>query len=210
MPRPLGSRSPDYDRKKQRLTQILADHVLGSDLTRQSFRQFAVAAEVSEPTLRHYFGDREGVAAEILRVLAERAAPLWTAVAEPADDAAQAVDAYVAISKIGVAHGAFARAHAFGLVEGVADANLGRAYLSQLLEPSLAALETRLRPFLPHPADPAAARAAALMLFAPMLLSVIHQDLLAGKQAAPMDLPALFDQFGALVRSAIQARPPGA
>ncbi len=206
MPRPLGSRSPDYDQKKDRLTQTLADHVLGADLTRQSFRQFAAAADVSEPTLRHYFGDREGVAAEILRALAERAAPLWTAVAEPAENAAQAVDAYVAISKIGVAHGAFARAHAFGLVEGVADAELGRAYLSELLEPSLKALETRLRPFLPSESDPAAARAAALMLFAPMLLAVIHQDLLAGKQAAPMDLAALFDQFAALARAAIAPR----
>lgn len=208
MPRPLGSRNPDYDQKKERLTQILTDHVLGTDLTRQSFRQFAVAAEVSEPTLRHYFGDREGVAAEILRALAERARPLWAAVAEPAESAAQAVDAYVVISKIGVAHGAFARAHAFGLLEGVADPRLGRAYLSEVLEPSLAALESRLRPYLPT--DASAARAAALMLFAPMLLSVIHQDLLAGKQAAPMDLPALFDQFGALARAAIQPAEPAA
>jgi len=200
MPRPLGRRNPDYEEKREKLVQELADHVLRSELKRPSFRQLAAAAQVSEPTLRHYFGDRDGAAADILRALGERARPFIEAVAQPARTLGEAVDTYVALAKVGVAHGGFARAHAFGLVEGVADERVGRVYLEALLEPSLAALEARLRP---HVADPAQARAAALLVFAPMLLAVIHQELLGGRETAPLDLSALFDAIAALTRKGV-------
>lgn len=194
MPRPLGRRNPDYEEKRDRLIQDLTDYVLRSELTRPSFRQMAMAGAVAEPTLRHYFGDRESVACEILRVLQERAAPLVAAVAESgAESLDEAVGRYMQLSRAGVAHGAFARAHAFGLVEGVADREVGGGYLEALLEPSLKALETRLQPHLGEGVTAVELRAAALMLFAPMLLAVIHQQLLGGAQSDPVDLDALFD-----------------
>lgn len=205
MPRPLGRRNPDYEEKRDRLAQDLADFVLRSELKRASFRQLAHAGAVAEPTLRHYFGDREGVAAELLRVLAERAAPFIEAVAEPGPDLDTSVEGYVALSKAGVAHGGFARAHVFGLLEGVADDFVGRAYLTELLEPSLVALERRLGTHMPAGTSPIRLRAAALMIFAPMLLSVIHQKLLDGEKAAPMDLDALFTELSTLARSGLGA-----
>ena len=81
MPRPLGRRNPDYEEKRDRLIHDLTEYVLRSELTRPSFRQLAMAGQVAEPTLRHYFGDRETVASEILRVLGGRAEPLIKAVA---------------------------------------------------------------------------------------------------------------------------------
>lgn len=203
MPRPLGRRNPDYDEKRDRLLHDLAEFVLRTQLTRPSFRQLAQAGGVAEPTLRHYFGDRDGVARAILTVLGERAAPLMAAVSQTTPAAEQAVDAYIDLSRAGVSNGAFARAHCFGLVEGVADPAVGPAYLTELLEPSLAALEARLSGHLGEDAPPERARAAALMLFAPMLLAVIHQQLLGGAQAAPMDLDVVFGELAGLARNAI-------
>jgi AcrR family transcriptional regulator len=204
MPRPLGRRNPDYEEKRERLAQDLADFVLKSELKRTSFRQLAHAGAVAEPTLRHYFGDREGVAAELLRVLADRAAPFINAVAEPGPDLESAVKGYVAASQAGVAHGGFARAHMFGLLEGVADESVGQAYLTQLLEPSLSALEKRLAAHLDGTASPVELRAAALMIFAPMLLAVIHQKLLGGEEAASMDLDKLFQALGDLAQKSLK------
>jgi AcrR family transcriptional regulator len=204
MPRPLGRRNPDYEEKRERLAQDLADFVLRSELKRTSFRQMAHAGAVAEPTLRHYFGDREGVASEILRVLADRAAPFLAAVAEPGPDLATALSGYVAASQAGVAHGGFARAHMFGILEGVADETVGQAYLTRLLEPSLAALETRLSSHLDETLNGIELRAAALMIFAPMLLAVIHQKLLGGEQSAPMDLDALFQALGELAQKSLK------
>jgi AcrR family transcriptional regulator len=203
MPRPLGRRNPDYDEKRDRLLYDLCDFVLRTQLTRPSFRQLAQAGGVAEPTLRHYFGDRDSVASEILAILGERAAPFIEAVSQPPTDQNDAVEAYIELSRAGVTNGGFARAHCFGLVEGVADEKVGRAYLTELLEPSLAALEHRLRPHLGDKPSPERQRAAALMLFAPLLLSVIHQQLLGGTEAAPMDLDRVFDELAQLSRAAI-------
>jgi AcrR family transcriptional regulator len=207
MPRPLGRRNPDYEEKRERLAQDLADFVLRSELKRTSFRQLAHAGSVAEPTLRHYFGDREGVAAELLRVLADRAAPFIEAVAEPGPDMRSAITGYVAASQAGVAHGGFARAHMFGLLEGVAHEEVGQAYLTELLEPSLAALEKRLAAHLDGRLNAVELRAAALMIFSPMLLAVIHQKLLGGEEAAPMDLDRLFTALGELAQKGL--RPEG-
>jgi AcrR family transcriptional regulator len=208
MPRPLGRRNPDYDVKRERLAQDLTDFILRSELKRTSFRQLAQAGSVAEPTLRHYFGDREGVAEEILKVLAERARPFIDIVAQPTDALTEAVDAYLKLSMAGIAHGGFARAHMFGLIEGVAHETIGRAYLVELLEPSLKALEERLRPHLGPDAPAIRLRAAALMLFAPMLLAVIHQKLLGGDEAAPMDLPDLLAQIAELAVGALASAEP--
>jgi AcrR family transcriptional regulator len=161
-----------------------------------------MAGQVAEPTLRHYFGDRESVAREILAVLGERGRPFMDAVAQPSPGLDEAVDAYVGLSKAGVRHGGFARAHAFGLIEGLADDTVGRAYLDELLEPSLQALEERLSA---HAGEltPTQKRAAALILFAPMLLAILHQDLLGGRRSAPLDLDGLFDAFASFAKAAI-------
>ncbi len=201
MPRPAGRRNPDYADKRARLVQELTDFVLRTPPTRPSLRQFAQACGVTEPTLRHYFGDREDVAIAIVEELGARAQPLMEAVETTAQDAAHAIDAYIELSIIGVRNGVFARAHCYCIVEGVADARVGRSYLTALLEPSLLALERRMAPHLPAGADAAAARAAALQVFAPMLLAVIHQQLLGGGDAAPMDLEDVFRSLARLARS---------
>jgi AcrR family transcriptional regulator len=200
MPRPAGRRNADYDAKRAQLVAALADATLATPAMRPSLRQWAQACGVTEPTLKHYFGDREGVAIAILEEIGVRAQTFIAAVSQPAPDPAHAIDAYIALSKAGIGNGVFARAHCFGIVEGVAHPEVGAAYLVHLLEPSLAALESRLGPHFAPGGGASERRAAALLLFAPLLLAVVHQQALAGQTVAPMDVNAVFDAIGALMR----------
>ncbi|MEM6850325.1 MAG: hypothetical protein AAF527_01300 [Pseudomonadota bacterium] len=200
MARPKGAKNPDYDDKRGKLVNDLADYALSSDLTRASLRQFAQAASVAEPTLRHYFGDRTGVVRAILEEIGRRAAPFIEIAAAPADTYAASLQGYVDLSLAGLKHGGFARAHAFGLIEGVADKELGAAYLTSLLEPSLAAIERRLAPFVdPGGDDPERTQMAALCLLSPMLIAAIHQRQLGGAETRKIDVPALFQKLAEVI-----------
>jgi AcrR family transcriptional regulator len=52
---------------------------LSGEIQRPSLRQLALAAETSEPTLRHYFTDRKGLVIAMMVELGERAQPIWRA-----------------------------------------------------------------------------------------------------------------------------------
>ena len=66
MPRPAGVRNHNFEAKRTALLETLTEFALQDDLRRPSLRQFALAAGASEPTLRHYFRDRQGVVIAIL------------------------------------------------------------------------------------------------------------------------------------------------
>lgn len=191
MPRPSGTRNHDFDEKRAALLNTLTRYALTADLRRPSLRQFAMAANQSEPTLRHYFGDRQGLVIEILENLRSRAMPLWIAFEEPSENVDAALDAYFALVSEGLRHGQFARAHAFGLIEGLADEMVGRAYLEKLLEPALQSLCDKLRVTPGGPSSEAGLRAAALAILSPLMLMTLHQDLLGGAKTAPIDMEAV-------------------
>lgn len=202
MGRPHGKRNPDYENKRANLVAGLVDYVLAADLVRPSFRQMAAAGSVSEPTLRHYFGERGQVTTSILSELGKRAKPFIDRAAIPFANGESTIRDYIDLCRAGVAHGGFGRAHAFGLIEGLADAQAGEHYLTQLLEPSLAAIEHKVTPFLPNDANPNHKRAMALMIFAPILLLILHQTLLSGDKSAPLDIDGVLDELiGACTRS---------
>ncbi len=205
MARPRGVRNPDFDEKRAALVNALVDHALNTGLTRASLRQFAIAAGVSEPTLRHYFTDRTGVVLAVMEAIAERGDRFMRFAATPLDTYEDSLKSYADLSLAGVKHGGFERAHAFGLIEGVADPKLGEAYLRLLLEPSLAAIEAKITGFIdPEGAKPDEVRAAALMFFAPMLLGVLHQHVLGGREVRPLDMQKY---FGLLARGMAGAFP---
>lgn len=187
MPRPAGARNHDFDTKRAALLDALTDFALSADLRRPSLRQFAQAMNASEPTLRHYFGDRQGLVLEILENIGRKGAPLWAMVATPSPDPATAFEEYFRVSEAGMRLGGFIRAHAFGLIEGLADEALGRAYLEKVLEPALGAVADKLRATPGAPQEEAALRAAALAALSPLLVMSLHQQLLGGETSAPID-----------------------
>ncbi|MCG8442484.1 MAG: TetR/AcrR family transcriptional regulator [Caulobacterales bacterium] len=206
MARPRGVRNPDFEQKRNRLIEALTNHVLAADLKRASLRQFAQAAGVSEPTLRHYFEDRRGVVCAILKRIAERTREFLEPDSVASFDYHGVLHDQAGRTLDAVSGGMFVRAHVFGLIEGAADEELGRLYVTTLLEPALSAFEEGMAAFL-DPADPDSQRrrAAALMFFGPMLLTSIHQRLLGGETHDPIDMGALFSEFADAVA---RAYPP--
>jgi AcrR family transcriptional regulator len=188
MPRPAGARNHDFDLKRAALLDALTDFALSADLRRPSLRQFALAVHQSEPTLRHYFTDRQGLVIEILENIGRRATPLWAMVALPASDQATALEEYFRISEAGMRVGGFIRAHAFGLIEGLADEAAGKAYLEKVLEPALKSVSDKLRATPGGPKTEPELRAAALATLSPMLVMSLHQELLGGADSAPIDI----------------------
>ena len=78
-----------------------------------------------------------------------------------------------------------------GLALGLGDGRLGPAYVDNLLEPLLQAVEARLAKHhawgearVEHP------RFAALQLVSPLVLALLHQDGLGGAECRPLDLDA--------------------
>ena len=187
MPRPAGVRNHNFEAKRTALLDTLTEFALQDDLRRPSLRQFALAAGASEPTLRHYFRDRQGVVIAILGHIHTRALPLWDIIKTGADDTATAVAEYFRVTEAGLTHGGFARAHAFGLIEGMADEAVGQAYLEFLLDPALEAVSAKMDATPGRPETETERKAAAFMMLAPILVMTLHQQLLGGKDASPID-----------------------
>jgi AcrR family transcriptional regulator len=205
MPRPAGARNHDFDEKRAALLDALTDFALSADLRRPSLRQFALAAHQSEPTLRHYFHDRQGLVVEILENIGRRATPLWAMVATPSGNPATAFEEYFRISEAGMKLGGFTRAHAFGLIEGLADEVAGQAYLEHVLEPALKAVSEKLRGTPGAPKGDDALRAAALAALSPMLVMSLHQELLGGIKSAPIDSGATMGHLQTWLSQALSA-----
>ncbi len=191
MPRPAGTRNHDFIEKRAALLDVLTEYALTSDLRRPSLRQFALAAAASEPTLRHYFTDRQGLVIAILENIGGRGQPIWDLVSIPSADPVSALAEYFRVSEAGMRHGGFIRAHAFGLIEGMGDETVGAAYLSCVLEPALQAIVAKLSgtPGLPDTQE--ALNAAALAVLSPLLVLSLHQDVLGGSRSTPRDTVSL-------------------
>ncbi|MEL6258631.1 MAG: TetR/AcrR family transcriptional regulator [Pseudomonadota bacterium] len=195
MARPAGARNHDFEEKRAALLDALTEYALSSDLRRPSLRQFAIAAGASEPTLRHYFTDRQGLVGAILENINLRGQALWSAISTPAADPAKAVEEYLRVSEAGMRHGGFSRAHAFGLIEGLADPVAAEAYREMLLEPALRAVMDKIANTPGAPKGEPAQRALALAMFSPLLVISLHQDLLGGAEASPFDTSELIDHL---------------
>ena len=199
MTRPAGARNKDFSVKRQALLNKLTDFALNSDLRRPSLRQFASAAGASEPTLRNYFSDRKGLVLAILEEIGRRGSDIWQLAATPSKDISNAVEEYFRISEAGMLHGGFIRAHAFGIIEGVADLDVGAGYLMHVLNPALKAIEDKMR------GTPGAAggdqdlRSTAFAILSPMLVLSLHQNLLGGNQTAAIDVQDVLTRLQKLV-----------
>ncbi|MEO1303946.1 MAG: hypothetical protein AAFV37_03140 [Pseudomonadota bacterium] len=187
MPRPAGVRNHDFEVKRTALLDALTEFALNDDLRRPSLRQFAIAAKASEPTLRHYFKDRQGLVVAILQHIHKRAIPLWEIIATGSPDTSTAVEEYFRVTEAGLTHAGFARAHAFGIIEGMADEVVGQAYLDSLLDPALQAVVDKMDATPGKPETMDERRASAFLMLSPILVMTLHQQLLGGNEASPIN-----------------------
>ncbi len=195
MGRKRGSRSHDHAEKRAELAQRVYRCIAADGGT--SLHAMAEFTGVSRPTLRHYFGDRDGAVRAALelagRIGARGVEPIVEIEAETAEEAVRVALEYVAVAWR--EHG-LARLHRVGLEVGLADVRTGQTYLDFALEPLLdafAALLARLQAEGRLAAD-REPRAMAFAAVSPVLLMLLHQSALGGKDRHPVALRAVFDE----------------
>ena len=196
MSRPLGRTNPGYLERRQALARAVLPALMGPAGTAVSLRSLADIAQVSVPTLRHYFGDRTGVVTAALQEV-RRLGDLATrqgATAErgpPAPSLRWFLDELV----LGFRHFPMGRLVSAGLAHGLSEPALGPVVVTEILEPLLGAVEHRVAAHQARGELPPVlcARGLALSLVSPVLLALLHQGPLGGSACRPLDLDAFVD-----------------
>ncbi len=199
MPRPKGARDADYAVKRSALLRKLSARLIQLDDTRPSLRQLAIAAGVTVPTLRHYFGDREDLVQAVLEEFRLHGERYVERGAEPHGDLDQSVRAFLSrLAEVLVEGPKLGDKIAIAFLEGFYSERLGPAGLNAVIEPPLQAMEKRLAA---HQArgelGDVDLRCAALMLISPLLIACMHQKQMFGDQVRPLDLAAVIDSTAA-------------
>jgi AcrR family transcriptional regulator len=194
MGRPPGTRNQGYDETRR----ALAGKALAAVVERGasvSSNDLARAAEVSIPTLKHYFGDRAGAVAEALRSVREGSADRIAAIADPGrlGLASSLRSLATGLAEVWVPAGV-GQLFTAGMAAGFFDATIGPGYLEGVLEPTVLALEARLRVHARRgeldlePDDELGLRTAALAFLSPVLVALLHQHGLSGTTCRPLPM----------------------
>jgi AcrR family transcriptional regulator len=211
MARTSGSRNRDYDDKRLALLKRLGPRLSDLSRARPSFRELAGAAGVSVPTLRHYFADREGVLQAYLVWQGGESARYRPLVATTEDPFEHSIRRVLHGSAFGLRDMGRIRTHVVGLTEGLHNARVGPSYLQATLEPLLASVEQRLTLHVARGEMRAVdLRHAAISLFSPLLLAILHQRELGGASVRLLDFDRFLDDHAAAFVRAYAAVPPAA
>lgn len=212
MARPPGARNRDYEQSRLALLRSLSGSLLRPDGAPASLSDLAAAAGVRTTTLKHYFGDRDGVIAAVLETARDDAAGYLSA---GATAGARGPERSLPDLLLGTVvawqeHG-LDRLFTGALALGLGSSARGPAFLQHLLEPFLQAVEALLaehehRGELPA-TDPDRRRAAALALLAPLVLALLHQDALGGTDVRPLDVRRLARAHADLVLHGLLHEP---
>ena len=191
MARPIGALNQDYAETRERLAAGAFDRLSQPDGIRVSLRELAQAAGVSVPTLKHYFGEREGVIVAALEHARRRGAPYLLMMTRPPDaPLRESILSTMRFLAMGWSMG-LDKCHAVGLAQGLEEPRLGPAYVNEILEPTTQAFEARLAHFAASgELVRCSLRVAALALVAPVLLALLHQGSLGGRSCRPLDIDA--------------------
>ncbi len=193
MGRPQGKHNEDYEQKRAALLEKLGPRIVDT-AERASFRELAALAGVSVPTLRHYFGDRNGLLRAWLELKGRLGAHHLTTLSSTDDDFATSVRSMLRYTAVGMDRGRVIELHTVGLAEGLTNPALGPTYLQAILEPTLAAAEMRLAAHIDRgEMRTTDIRSAALSLLSPLLLAILHQRDLGGDKVRCLDLDAFIE-----------------
>lgn len=204
MGRPLGARSRDHAAKRAEILTVLTQRLSRHDAMHASFRDLVEASGVSVSTLQHYFGKRADIVAAILDTAHTNAAPYLAHMSDAPAGFQNSIEAALSHIRLGFERFGVGDLHVLGLVEGLRHSSLGPTVVNELLEPSLKAIAARLkrhqeRGEMRPESDP---QGAALILLAPVILLLLHQNDLGGASTHPKDVDAfLREHCNAFVRA---------
>lgn len=210
MGRPVGARNREYEHKRRTLARDLAGALQRDDGSPAALADLAATAGVSTTTLRHYFGDRDGVVQAVLETVRDDSAAYLragtTAAGRPPE---QTLPELLLGTVLAWQHHGLDRALTGALAVGLGSATRGPHVVAGLLEPLLHAVERLLVEHAHAGELPALSaeqgREAALALVAPLLLALLHQDSLHGRAVRPLDVEALARRHAALVLAGLRA-----
>lgn len=206
MARPRGTRDAAYEQKRSVLLQRVATRLGRMNDTRPSLRQLAAAAEVTVPTLRHYFGGRDQTVEAVLAHYRTLGEPFMREAREPHGEFEESIRHFVTALAGGMARGRLGDIFAMGFVEGLLNDRLGPVCLSELVDPTVDALTARLEAHQRLGQMKAgSARHAALMLISPILVGWHHQEQMFGRQSRPLDLDAFVQDLATAFVAAYRA-----
>lgn len=201
MPRPKGARDADYENRRSELLRSMTQHMMRRDSPRPSLRELAAAAQVSVPTLRHYFGARPQVIDAIFEECLKRGRH---ALDEQSRSERPFADSILDFSRTLVDAMAAEREVRLGdlfavsLGEGLIDRGVSRSTLRHILDPTVATLAARLRTHVDRgEMIETDLRDAALMLVSPLLLASLHQDQMGGAAESPIRLDHMVERVSA-------------
>lgn len=196
MSRPKGSVDADYQLKRAAILSRLKPHLMKPGSRGISFSAMAALADVSIPTLRHYFPRRCDVISGLLAQIGAEGQPYVRHLAEEeATDLRESLMGVGRFIAMGVQMGQVAQIHALGLNEGMGEPDVGPTYLTSILEPTLQAMEARLKLLISKGAMvDCEVRYAALNFVTPILIAYLHQGQLGGNCVRPMDIEGLISQ----------------
>lgn len=195
MPRTKGSRNAGYDDQRLALARKVAAALRTDAGIHASLRELAGAAGTSVATLRHYFGDRDGLLRGVMESLRVDAAPYLARSAMPVagDVRASLLHFLKGLSGAWVRH-AVGPMYASTLALGLGNASVGPSFVSHVLEPLLQTGESLLRQHQERgELDVPDVRYAALSLLSPVVLALLHQDSLQGTACRPLNVPAMVE-----------------
>lgn len=184
-----------YEDQRAALARRVREALAGELGPGASLRALAGAAGTSVATLKHYFGDRDGLLQGVMESARADAAPYLAMAAQvrPGDVRGSLQHFLRGLCRAWTRHGV-GPMYGATLALGLGSRAVGPSFVSHVLEPLLQAGEALLRQLeeqgaltLPD------VRAASLALLAPVVFALLHQDNLAGARCRPLDLPRFLE-----------------
>lgn len=198
MSRTAGARNADFEQRRNALIDKARIRLSAQDGDAPSFRELALAAGVSVTTLRHYFGTREALIKAVFTLALQGAGKHLDRTRQTdtyKDELQPVLEAFLSRLVQGWTSGHVGTLHRIGLAEGLRSPATGVDYLSDVLEPTLQALEARLRTYIAQGVIVECdTRHAGLMLLSPIILALLHQHDLGGTRCRPLDIPSLISE----------------
>ncbi|MEN0064441.1 MAG: hypothetical protein AAGA48_20000 [Myxococcota bacterium] len=189
MGRTPGTRNANYEMRRATLAEAALRAFLGPSGQPNSFR--AIAQEIGEDprTLRHYFGNADGLYQATFETLKERSQRFRDEVLSRRDQGPlAALTFYCQSMSTGWGYG-MDRVFHVALACGLENEVRGPVVIEHLFEPMLSVGEELFAYYAETGAldirDP---RMAAVSFLPPLLFALIHQDSLRGREVRPFDV----------------------
>ncbi len=209
MARPVGVQNQDHHEKRVALLEKLTDYVLTENVFVPSLRQMAIAAETSEPTLKHYFENRTGLVLALLKHFHDSVAPLRAALGQAFPTIHEAIEDYTEIAKQMSKDSRYINAHVFGIRESLIDVDIFAAEVRYLVEPGTAAVAERLVKSKGGPVNYSTARVAANMIITNASTMAFRKVILGDKDPVPIDYDRQFSLMANWMLNGLANDPEG-